>query len=213
MSHFVTTKVKNFMSMFSNCYAVEVLDVDSFNTDRANMIAGMFFRCKSLKSVDLRSFNTKRAQTFAAMFAWCSSLTSIDISNFDISGIAPVQGYTQMFLGCTALKEMNVGKITFAGSTAEEAVLSNVGTADAPCKLIVSSDFDTSVLGAKQGNYYLWLGGYFDEPTVVSTGIGKIASDEAASNANAPVYNLGGQRVNRDYRGVVVINGKKYLNK
>lgn len=30
---------------------------------------------------------------------------------------------------------------------------------------------------------------------------------------NAPMYNLAGQRVNKSYKGVVIVNGKKYMNK
>ena len=42
-----------------------------------------------------------------------------------------------------------------------------------------------------------------------------IANVEANDNldANAPMYNLAGQRVNKSYKGVVIVNGKKMLNK
>ena len=33
------------------------------------------------------------------------------------------------------------------------------------------------------------------------------------NDANAPIFNLAGQRVGNDYKGVVIQNGKKYLNK
>lgn len=49
----------------------------------------------------------------------------------------------------------------------------------------------------------------YDEGT--STGIGSV--NAAASNANAPIYNLAGQRVGNDYKGVVIQNGKKRINK
>jgi hypothetical protein len=32
-------------------------------------------------------------------------------------------------------------------------------------------------------------------------------------DANAPMYNLAGQRVTKSYKGVVIVNGKKMLNK
>lgn len=43
-----------------------------------------------------------------------------------------------------------------------------------------------------------------------ATGIQTI---EAASAANAAMYNLAGQRVDKAYKGIVIVNGKKYLNK
>lgn len=47
----------------------------------------------------------------------------------------------------------------------------------------------------------------FDEE---ATGIQTI---EAASAANGAIYNLAGQRVDKSYKGIVIVNGKKYLNK
>lgn len=43
-----------------------------------------------------------------------------------------------------------------------------------------------------------------------ATGIHTI---EAASVANGAMYNLAGQRVDKAYKGIVIVNGKKYLNK
>lgn len=43
-----------------------------------------------------------------------------------------------------------------------------------------------------------------------ATGIHTI---EAASAANGAIYNLAGQRVDKAYKGIVIVNGKKYLNK
>lgn len=48
----------------------------------------------------------------------------------------------------------------------------------------------------------------FDETT---TGINEIEAE--AAQDNAAIYNLAGQRVSKDYKGVVIKNGKKFLNK
>lgn len=32
-------------------------------------------------------------------------------------------------------------------------------------------------------------------------------------NENVPIYNLAGQRVGKDYKGVVIQNGKKFIKK
>ena len=34
-----------------------------------------------------------------------------------------------------------------------------------------------------------------------------------ALDVNAPVYNVGGQKVSDNYRGLVIQNGRKYINK
>ena len=64
--------------------------------------------------------------------------------------------------------------------------------------------------------YYLFcestqigFGGY--EFTTGSTGINEIATDKA--NANAPIYNLAGQRVSKNAKGLLIQNGKKYIVK
>ena len=48
-------------------------------------------------------------------------------------------------------------------------------------------------------------------PTSSASGISEITSDEAAKNA--PVYNLAGQRVGKNAKGVLIKNGKKYVVK
>ena len=30
---------------------------------------------------------------------------------------------------------------------------------------------------------------------------------------SSPIYNLAGQQVDKDYKGIVIVNGKKYLNR
>lgn len=45
-----------------------------------------------------------------------------------------------------------------------------------------------------------------------TTGISSISS-EATADSNAPMYNLAGQRVNSSYKGVVIKNGRKFINK
>lgn len=45
----------------------------------------------------------------------------------------------------------------------------------------------------------------------VASGINNVSNE--AVNENAPIYNLAGQRVSKDYKGVVIQNGKKFINK
>ena len=53
------------------------------------------------------------------------------------------------------------------------------------------------------------FGGF--EFTAGTSGINEIAVD--AADANAPVYNLAGQRVSKDTKGILIQNGKKFINK
>lgn len=54
---------------------------------------------------------------------------------------------------------------------------------------------------------YERVGGF---TAVEGSGINAIVTDK---QKNAPAYNLQGQQVNADYKGVVIINGKKVINK
>lgn len=49
----------------------------------------------------------------------------------------------------------------------------------------------------------------------VETGIEKVVVDldNNTLDANAPIYNLNGQRVTKDAKGVLIQGGKKFINK
>ena len=49
-------------------------------------------------------------------------------------------------------------------------------------------------------------------PGQIITGIANIKA-AAASNANVPIYNLAGQKVDAAFKGMVIMNGKKFINK
>lgn len=76
--------------------------------------------------------------------------------------------------------------------------------------------YGTVKFNADEGqSYYVFctgskLGFYGYVYTGDATGISAI---NATTNDNAPIYNLAGQKVSKDYKGVVVKNGKKYVNK
>ena len=46
-----------------------------------------------------------------------------------------------------------------------------------------------------------------------TTGIDNVKQIDSAINDNAPMYNLAGQRVGKEYKGVVIQNGKKFINR
>ncbi|WP_298453551.1 hypothetical protein [uncultured Prevotella sp.] len=58
-------------------------------------------------------------------------------------------------------------------------------------------------------NTQIGFGGF--EFTSGSTGISEITT--TVDNANAPVYNLAGQRVSKDAKGILIQNGKKFIRK
>ena len=49
-----------------------------------------------------------------------------------------------------------------------------------------------------------------DEET---TGIGDLKNSSDEEWKSSPMYNLAGQKVGKDYKGIVIVNGKKFINK
>ena len=45
-----------------------------------------------------------------------------------------------------------------------------------------------------------------------ATGITSIEAERTV-NANAPIYNLAGQKVNNSFKGIAIQNGKKFMVK
>ena len=55
------------------------------------------------------------------------------------------------------------------------------------------------------------IGIYGFEFTAGTNGISEIAAEK--TDANAPVYNLAGQRVSKNAKGILIQNGKKFIAK
>lgn len=51
-----------------------------------------------------------------------------------------------------------------------------------------------------------------DDAVLKATGIEKISADKTM-NTSAPIYNIAGQKVGSEYKGIVIQNGKKFIQK
>lgn len=92
----------------------------------------------------------------------------------------------------------------------------------AAVKLSSDDTFDSKLYGkvtfeVEAGNeYYVFTTGSkiglygFIFPDDGTTGINAISNE---SNENAPVYNIAGQKVSKNAKGVLIQNGKKFINK
>ena len=77
---------------------------------------------------------------------------------------------------------------------------SNIGK-----ELVILGDITSyfSCTGLKNTSNYILDG--------VLSGVNTVIAEQA--DENAPVYNLAGQRVNKNYKGVVIQNGRKMIQK
>ena len=67
-SNFNTKYVTNMDNMFSQCYALDSLNLSNYNTQNVTNMAGMFSSCEALKSLNLSNFNTPKLENIEGMF-------------------------------------------------------------------------------------------------------------------------------------------------
>ena len=91
--------------MFRNCWSLESLDLNNFDTSQVTEMGGMFFWCVTLKSLDLSFFNTSKVTSMFNMFRNCYSLTQLDVSNFNTSKVTRMNA---MFSGCSKLTSLDL---------------------------------------------------------------------------------------------------------
>lgn len=214
LSHFDTGKVTDMSQMFAECEGLTSVNVSSFNTANVTLMTKMFYKCTGLTALDVSKFNTEKVTDMVLMFYGCEQLTNLNIRNFTITAASNVD---RLMATCYRLAELNVGGNDLKAITDDDKKYNAFGSmgntgSETPVKLTVSDTFDKSVLGerATDGSYN-WLGGRFvlDEEGA-TTGINTVNTAEA-TQANGPRYNLSGQRVGSDYRGLVIQNGRKFF--
>ena len=115
----------------------------------------------------------------------------------------PTGGTTESYIAC-----LDMGGGTIALNTEFASVVDETGAATNVTSKgsVVSFGTDNMTVEAVGGA----------EPESVEadfSGSAGISTVNAELNMNAPIYNLAGQRVENGFKGVVIQNGKKYVNK
>ena len=198
LSNFNTQNVTNMSSMFDGCRALTSLDVSNFNTQNVTNMGEMFCDCDALTSLNVSNFNTQNVTNMECMFSCCYALTSLDLSNFNTQNVTNM---IKMFCSCTSLttifcnKDWNVGHNVSDGNMFYDCTqLKGINTA-----------YNWEKNGIEMANPTT---GYF---TSKATGIDHVKTVDQAGDGKA--YDLSGRRVNESYKGIVIKNGKKYIQK
>ncbi len=87
--------------LFSNCKALSKVNLDGFDSSKADSLAGFFEGCSSLLSIDLGGFDTSNVTNMRYMFRGCSKLEVIYVSSTFVT--TKVTDSTYMFLNCASL--------------------------------------------------------------------------------------------------------------
>ena len=195
---FNTKNVTNMRGMFSGCEALTSLDVSNFNTENVTNMEEMFSGCKALTSLDVSKFNTQNVIYMSTMFRYCYALKSLDVSNFNTQNVTDMR---KMFYGCTSLTTIYCNSNWKVGQNVDGQhmfydcwQLKGTNTA-----------FDANKTGIEMATPTT---GYFTSKT---TGIDNVKTADRAGDGKA--YDLSGRRVNESYKGIVIKNGKKYIQK
>ena len=223
VSKFNTQNVTDMSSMFYGCKALASLDLSKFNTQNVTNMWGMFSVCEALTSLDLSNFNTQNVIDMGNMFAGCEALISLDVSNFNTENVTYMNG---MFADNKALTSLDVSKFktenvtdmawVFRDCTSLTTIFCNsnwkVGYKFGNdmfnnCTKLKGTNtaFDENKTGIEMANPTT---GYFTSKT---TGIDHVKTADQAGDGKA--YDLSGRRVNESYKGIVIKNGKKYIQR
>ena len=185
---------------FQNCVKLQdIKDIRNLNTENVIDMSLMFQGCSSLVSLDLTSFNTANVTDMNGMFSYCSSLTSLDLTGFNTANVTDM---TIMFRGSSSLTTIYCnddwsvgGKVDYyRGMFSKCPNLKGDGAA-----------YDSSKTGIEMANPTT---GYF---TTMTTGIDHVTA--AGKVGDGKTYDLSGRLVSKNYKGVVVTNGRKILQR
>ena len=94
-----TSKVAYMNNTFEGCTSLTTIDVSKWDTSNVLNMTNMFFSCSSLTTVDISKWNTSKVQSMNSMFMY-TKIKTLDISNWDT---AHVMDFSRMFLGCSEL--------------------------------------------------------------------------------------------------------------
>ncbi len=199
LSSFNTANVTDMSGMFYSCSSLASLDLTSFNTANVTDMHGMFLDCSSLASLDLTSFNTANVTDMSWMFSNCNSLASLDLTGFNTANVTDMHN---MFSDCSSLTTIYCnddwsvgGKVGYHRDMFSECPnLKGDGAA-----------YDSSKTGIEMANPTT---GYF---TTMTTGIDHVTA--AGKVGDGKTYDLSGRLVSKNYKGVVVTNGRKILQR
>ena len=199
LSSFNTANVTDMHGMFDYCSSLASLDLSSFNTEKVTDMNGMFYLCISLASLDLSSFNTANVTNMAIMFSDCTSLVSLDLTGFNTANVTDMHN---MFSDCSSLTTIYCNDDWSVGGKVE---YHRDMFSECPNLKGDGAAYDSSKTGIEMANPTT---GYF---TTMTTGIDHVTA--AGKVGDGKTYDLSGRLVSKNYKGVVVTNGRKILQR
>lgn len=189
-----TDSVTNMYDLFYDCGSLKTIDLSSLNTENVTDMSYMFSGCSSLTNLDLSHFNTGKVTDMSYMLAECSKLTEVNLENLNTGSLKNV---TWMFQKCAKLKTIYCDD--------DWSIISGINgykMFNGCVTLEGAVKYDSANTGIEMANPET---GYFTKKS--STAIGNVIATKAIKQG--VTYNINGQVVGDDHKGVVIKDGKK----
>ena len=109
---FANTRPTSFFSWFRGCENLTTIEgIEYLNTENVENMSSMFRDCYALESLDLSSFNTAKVTSLSRMFYICKALTTIYASDKFVTN--KVTNGNDMFYGCEKLNGYDGSKTNY----------------------------------------------------------------------------------------------------
>lgn len=100
-----TSKLQSLDGAFTNCEALETINISAWDTSSLNRVDRAFQGCRSLKTLDVSNWNVSKVTNLESLFENCESLEAIDLRNWKP---APLKSLDKIFSGCKKLKSLQL---------------------------------------------------------------------------------------------------------
>ncbi|MDE5987012.1 MAG: hypothetical protein K2H16_07030 [Prevotella sp.] len=199
-------------------FSADGIFLEDNETANANGFYNMFFE-KATEPGSLYRFNNMWSRVFLgfneAAYGYLHTADNTDFTAFAAGGEATIRVDDALFSSINASNERSPR--VFLSDDCPEWVTVSVANANEDAKAFdLKFTFAENDGEARKASFYVWQEGAKIDVTVdqagsVNTGISGISADNAS--ANAPRYNVAGQRVNASAKGIVISNGRKQIAK
>ena len=108
--------------VFSNCNALENLDLSGVDLSDVTDMTWMFYGCFKLKDINFGNFTASKVTDMSYMFAYCDNLKVLDLSKFNPKKLT---GMERMFSDCDRLQTLKLGNIKTDYVTTAACMFSN----------------------------------------------------------------------------------------
>lgn len=176
LSGFKTSEVEFMGRMFEGCSSLTSIDLSGFNTSKVRDMPSMFKGCSNLSTLNICNFDISRMFNYSILYV-VSHNNEEHLSYDEVTTYGPYvkffnDSFKDIFQGCSSLSTLYIGHNDFDNANElfeKDNLFNGIGTSDRPCRLVVDSNFDKSVLadhiyttsGEENKPIYNWLGGYF----------------------------------------------------